>query len=131
MKSTKTLLYAAIAATLLAGGLALASAGEHEDAADYYQQRGPIPFEAFDRNGDGQLSAAEFNDVRAARQAWRAKQGYPMRHAAQAPNFDAIDGNGDGMISPDEHAAFHQQRMQGRMQQRMAPGPRCAGASGR
>ncbi len=97
-------------AAALTGGFAVASTEAPEGDEGAYLQRGPIPFEAFDRDGDGRLSADEFHEVRAARQAYRAKQGYPMRRAAGAPPFEAIDTDGDGMLSREEHAAHQAAR---------------------
>ena len=114
MKFNKGYWLAGLVATALVGGLAIASTDGPDGYENTYLQRGPIPFEAFDKNRDGRLSAEEFYDVRAARQAYRAKQGYRLRRAAHAPSFAIIDTDGDGTISPDEHAAHHAVRSQSR-----------------
>jgi len=75
---------------------------------------GPIPFEAFDRDGDGRVTEPEFQSARAERRAARAAQGAPMRGAANAPPFAFFDRNGDGGLSREEFAAAHQARVEGR-----------------
>jgi Ca2+-binding EF-hand superfamily protein len=67
--------------------------------------RGPIPFAAFDKDGDGLISEEEFNTVRGERMAKRAAEGRPMRGAASAPSFSEFDTNGDGQLTQDELAA--------------------------
>ncbi|KHF24981.1 hypothetical protein [Solemya velum gill symbiont] len=66
--------------------------------------RGPIPFESFDRDGNGAISEQEFYSVRGERMAARAAQGRMLRRAAQAPSYEDIDLNGDKVISREEHA---------------------------
>jgi len=53
--------------------------------------RGPIPFAAYDRDGNGLVSETEFNTVRGERRASRAAEGRPMRGVASAPSFSAFD----------------------------------------
>ncbi|QIK37698.1 EF-hand domain-containing protein [Caldichromatium japonicum] len=66
-------------------------------------------FAEFDLNGDGHLTEAEFNEVRAKRVAERSQQGYPMRGLANAPTFKDFDRNGDGKVTPDEFTATQAQ----------------------
>ena len=114
MRSIKSKLLAGLISSALLGGFAIASTDSPSGYAKSYLQRGPVPFEAFDKNQDGQLSADEFYDLRAARQAYRSKQGFRMRRAANAPSFEAIDTDNDGTISREEHAAHHAARSQSR-----------------
>lgn len=60
--------------------------------------RGPMPFSAYDQNGDGSISAEEFAAARAQGKA----EGRPMRNA---PSFAELDKNQDGKLSADEFAA--------------------------
>jgi len=77
---------------------------------------GPLPFSAYDQNGDGSVSAEEFKAVREQRQA----EGRPMRIA---PSFVDLDSNHDGKLSAEEFAA-RQNSPRGRGQGAGAgPGP--------
>lgn len=60
--------------------------------------RGPLPFSAYDQNGDGSISAEEFKAVREQRRA----EGRPMRNA---PTFAELDSNHDGKLTAEEFAA--------------------------
>jgi Ca2+-binding EF-hand superfamily protein len=84
--------------------------------------RGPMPFTAFDQDGNGMVTEQEFNTVHAERMAARGATGAPMRGAANAPTFADFDLNGDGRLLPDEFAAAHQALMQGRPGMGMGPG---------
>lgn len=68
-------------------------------------------FADFDNNGDGVVTAEEFAQTRAARQADKAAQGYPMRNAASAPSFESYDANGDGRLTPEEFVPGNPNRM--------------------
>lgn len=72
--------------------------------------RGPVPFGAMDLNDDGSVSAQEFAEHRAQRQAARAAQGRPMRNAGQGPRFEDWDKDGDGSLTPQEFAEGQQAR---------------------
>ena len=76
--------------------------------------RGPVSFAAIDTDHDGQVTALEFAQHRASRQAARAAEGRPMRGAATAPSFESLDRNGNGTLSPDELAAGQQARFAAR-----------------
>jgi hypothetical protein len=67
-------------------------------------------FSAYDRNGDGGVTAQEFQEGRNERIRERAQQGYPMRNIGNAPAFSDIDTNGDGVVSPEEFSAHQYQR---------------------
>lgn len=60
--------------------------------------RGPLPFSAYDQNGNGSVSAEEFKAVREQGKA----EGRPMRNA---PSFVDLDSNRDGKLSAEEFAA--------------------------
>jgi Ca2+-binding EF-hand superfamily protein len=93
------------AALLLLGVCAMLSS--HISALEI-PQRGPIPFDAFDMDGNGLISEAEFYTVRGERMSNRAAAGKPMQGAADAPSFTAFDTNGDGVLEPEELAAGQQ-----------------------
>ena len=97
----------------LAAGVAFASPGEYE-RHEVYAQRGPLPFELVDLNGDGVVTADEYTQVRSERRSYRASQGYPMRNAKSAPQFAQIDLDADGSISEQEFAQHQAKRMQRR-----------------
>ena len=67
-------------------------------------------FSECDLNGDGKIVEKEFNEARSKRRAERARQGYRMKHMADAHSFKDIDANGDGAISKQEFATHQQQR---------------------
>ncbi|MBL3590247.1 MAG: EF-hand domain-containing protein [gamma proteobacterium endosymbiont of Lamellibrachia anaximandri] len=93
--------------TILLSGTALFAAAQSPS----YLQRGPVPFEAYDRDGSGAITTDEFNALRNERRAARAAEGRPMRNAAKAPTFEQLDLNADGVLGSDEMAAFRQQQM--------------------
>jgi len=68
-------------------------------------------FADFDLNNDGIVTKTELLKVRAQNQEARAKAGYPMRNASNAPSFESIDTNGDGKITSNEFLNFRQNRM--------------------
>lgn len=72
--------------------------------AEELPARGPLPFSAYDQNGDGFVSKDEFNAVREKRTA----EGMPMRNA---PSFEDIDQNHDGKLSQEEFSAHRSGRM--------------------
>jgi Ca2+-binding EF-hand superfamily protein len=67
--------------------------------------RGPIPFNGFDLNGDGAISQQEFDSIHAQRQAG------PGRGRMSPPAFESFDLNGDQQLSPEELAAGQRKRM--------------------
>lgn len=109
---SKTILISALGIALAAGSAA-ASPGEDE-REEYYERRGPMPFEVMDLNRDGVVTAEEHAQVRGERHRVRAEQGYPMRRAAEAPDFEQIDRDGNGSIDRGELSDWQAQRMQQR-----------------
>lgn len=84
--------------------------------------RGPIPFAAYDKDGNSFISEAEFNAVRGERLSARAAEGRPMRGLADVPEFSDFDVNGDGQLSPTELAAGQKTRMEQRRSMRAGRG---------
>lgn len=84
-------------------GLVIAPLALAQDAAP--PAGGPPGFAAFDLDGDGLLTAAEFAQARAQRIAERSQQGYRMRNLSRAPAFAAIDRDGNGQIDREEFEA--------------------------
>lgn len=74
--------------------------------------RGPIPFTTYDADGNGAVTEAEFNAIRAERMEDRAEAGRPMRGLANAPSFAEFDQNADGKLTPAELAAGQQAQRQ-------------------
>lgn len=84
--------------------------------------RGPLTFEAYDKNKDGVITEDEFNSVKSERMSAMANAGMPMRNAANSPDFSYFDANKDGKVTKDEFQQGQLKRMQenrqgrGRMQ---------------
>ncbi len=95
MKRIITIAALAIAAT----GMATVSVN-----AQNANRLNPLPFSVFDMNNDGAITKAEFDEVRAKRQAASGGLG---RNQANAPAFEAFDTNNDGVINMAEFAAVH------------------------
>lgn len=108
---SKKLLVSALGLALVAG--AAVTAEEAYDRDDY-ARRGPMPFETYDLNGDGQVTAQEHERVRAQRRETRAQQGYPMRNAPNAPRFEQLDRDGSGALDRQEMSDWQLQRQQQR-----------------
>ena len=94
------------------------------------QGRGPQPFEAYDEDGDGYVSQAEFEAMREERRAAREQAGMPMRGAATAPDFSDFDSNGDGKLSQQELVAGQQAMRGARGGPGSGAGPGARGAMG-
>lgn len=90
----------------------------------------PMGFVQFDRNGDGIVTEAEFNQARAERIAARSSTGAPMRGLANAATFSDLDQNGDGQLTPDELANIRAQRMGSRGSMGPGTGMGSGGMSG-
>ncbi len=117
----------AIALALMAGAVTAFSLQAAE-----IPERGPIPFSAYDSDGNGSITPQEFNQVQSQRMAARATTGRPMRNAPNAPSFAEFDADGDGQLSPEELTAGQQANMQKRRSMRGAGTGRGAGmGSGR
>lgn len=74
--------------------------------------RGPIPFTTYDADGNGVVTEAEFNAIRAERMEDRAEAGRPMRGLANASSFADFDKDADGKLTPAELAAGQQAQRQ-------------------
>ena len=96
----KTLLFLTIVSLL---GLGL-------HAAD--TTRGPIGFEAYDKNKDGVITKEEFDSVKAERMSAKADAGLLMRNAANSPDFSFFDANKDGKITKEEFQKGQLEHMQ-------------------
>ena len=88
-------LYISIVTALLSGTAMLVAA-----QGLTYRQQGPAPFEVYDRNGDGAITAEEFNAFRDERRAARAAEGRPMRNAGTAPTFEQVDAQRGRCVEP-------------------------------
>jgi Ca2+-binding EF-hand superfamily protein len=116
----KTLTVTRLAAALIATiGLCLPLTAQAQTPAP----RGPDPFSAYDRNGDGSISPDEFETHRQTRMQSRAEEGRMMRNAANAPAFTDFDTNGDGKLSPEELAAGQQRQFMQRPRSGAGMGP--------
>lgn len=76
--------------------------------ADDMPDRGPMPFSAFDKDGNGIISEQEFTDVHNKRMAKRAEQGYKLKKYGMY-SFSDIDKDGNGEINEQEFAAYQEQ----------------------
>ena len=90
--------------------------------SDEIPWRGPIPFAAYDKDGNGLIIEEEFNFVRGKRMATRAAEGRRMRGAASAPSFSEFDINADGQLTRNELAAGQRAQMEKRRAMRMGQG---------
>jgi len=68
--------------------------------------RGPIPFSAYDKDGDGLISEKEFIGVRKERMLERLAENRPMRGmgSVNAPLFSEFDTDKNGTLTRDELA---------------------------
>ena len=76
--------------------------------------RGPIPFNAFDHDANGFISAEEFDVTRNARMAMKASENRPMHGKANMCSFTEIDKDGDGKLTKEELVSGQQAHMQAR-----------------
>lgn len=86
------------------------------NAAD--TSRGPIGFEAYDKNKDGVITQEEFDAVKAERMNAKTEAGMPMRNASNSPDFTYFDTNKDGKITKEEFQKAQLERMQENRQNR-------------
>lgn len=82
--------------------------------------RGPIGFEAYDKNKDNVITQEEFDSVKAERMSAKADAGMPMRNATNSPDFSFFDANKDGKITKEEFQKGQLERMQDNRQSRGA-----------
>ena len=76
--------------------------------------RGPLPFTAFDQDGNGSISRQEFEAVHGQRLQAPNPQGSATRRMMNPPDFSSFDTDGNGALSPDELANGQRNRMQQR-----------------
>jgi hypothetical protein len=76
------------------------------------KQHQPLAFAEVDADGDGFVSAAEFDTFRAARHQAMAEEGRPMKGMPAAPDFAEVDTDGDGQLTEAELTAAQQAHMQ-------------------
>lgn len=100
--------------TVLLAATASASP-DGDERYEYYERRGPMPFEAFDRDGDGVVTRDEQRQTHQERQAVRAGRGMRMRDVDMSMRFEEIDQDGNGLISRDELEAWQADRRQRRL----------------
>ncbi len=72
---------------------------------------GPMSFEDFDSNNDGKVTQEEFTKMQAQNMSENAREGMPMRNAANAPSFAQMDQDGDGMMTREEFDSHRMQQM--------------------
>ena len=99
--------------------------------ANEIASRGPISFEAYDKDGNNFISEEEFNIVREDRMSIRAAEGRPMRGASGAPMFSEFDVNADGQLTRDEFVAGQSAQMEKRRSMGMSQGGRMSNGMGR
>lgn len=89
-------------ATLIISATGIATVSANAQNAN---RLNPLPFSAFDMNNDGAVTKAEFDEIRAKRQAASGGMG---RNRANAPTFETFDADRDGKISMTEFTNMHQ-----------------------
>ncbi len=75
-------------------------------------------FSEFDANNNGKITQSEFETTQQKNMTEKAKAGYPMRNAGNAPTFSTIDTNKDGFINAQEFNARQQTNMKNQSIQR-------------
>jgi hypothetical protein len=79
--------------------------------------RGPVPFNSFDTDGNGEVSQEEFNRAHTERLQQRILSEKTYRHMGNPPAFGEIDSNADGGLSREEIQAHQQQQRETHQQQ--------------
>ena len=79
--------------------------------------RGPVPFNSFDTDGNGQVSQEEFNRAHTERLQQRSRSEKQYRYMGNAPAFGDIDSNADGSLNRAEIQAHQQQQRETHRQQ--------------
>jgi len=75
---------------------------------------GPPTFEEFDRNGDGFITAEEYQATHEARQAAMEGSGANPHFRRPPPKFSDFDSNGDGKLTRQELSAGYESISQAR-----------------
>lgn len=91
--------------------------------------RGPVPFEAFDKDGNKMISPQEFVETHNLRKKMRADANMPPSRMPNEPAFTYFDSNADNQISAEELNAARNamQQQRGGMRQGMPPQGRAGG----
>lgn len=108
MNISRKPIFPGLLAMLLAG---LASAAA---AAEGMPLRGPMPYAAFDRDGNGFVTEEEFLAMRRERMESRMAEIRERCDAYSARMFSWLDTNDDGQLSREEMAAGQKARMERR-----------------
>ncbi len=119
-KNTRKTLTAAMILGAIGLGALMAS------AATTTAGPGPVPFSAWDSDGNGTIDQQEFNAMRQQRQEAMQAGGRLGRNMAAAPTFAQIDTDGNGLITAGELTAMQQNRWHNRQ----AMGPHHGGGQG-
>ena len=101
-----------LTATMLLGAIGLGTAMAL--AATTTAVPGPVPFSAWDSDGNGTIDQQEFNTMRQQRQEAMKASGRLGRNMAAAPTFAQIDTDGNGLITAGELTAMQQNRWNNR-----------------
>ena len=111
----RSLLANSTAAVLLAIATLPAMAADPE-----VTDRGPMPFDGMDADGNGFVSQEEFRKAHAERTQQRAEaqERHQYRNMDEAPRHADIDTDQDGRVSREEFQVHQQKRMQQRSQER-------------
>lgn len=79
---------------------------------------GPIPFESYDKDGDGFITEKEYNVRKNERMTQRIEENRQLQNSTNSPKFSYFDINGDGKINKNEFTIRQQERIQKRINQK-------------
>lgn len=83
--------------------------------AETLPNKGPLPFEAYDKDNNNVITAKEFDAIKQQRMTQKAKDGRVMRNAGNSAVFSDIDTNNDGIITKEELTIHQEKRFMNRM----------------
>jgi Ca2+-binding EF-hand superfamily protein len=92
-------------------------------SAEEMPLRGPVPYAAFDSDGNGFVTEEEFAAMRRGRMEARMAEMRARCDAASARMFSRLDTNGDGQLSREELAAGQGARLERQRWRGMGYGP--------